>query len=224
SGVDAIKNFIRSKKEADNEEFLYEAKMVVVGRGDVGKTVLTKKLTIPEYSLTHSETTQGINILKNPFNISMTGLQESESFKFNIWDFGGQEKYDATHQLFITSRSVYLFLTEARDESNYQDVFYWLNTINLLSHDSPVIVVLSKYDERQKKLPESIYKNQFGNIVNFVDVSCANGYEHTIESLKDAIKNAVMLLPQTKIPFSNHWIEVRKELENLSQQQDGKFK
>ncbi|KAA6317525.1 hypothetical protein EZS27_032331 [termite gut metagenome] len=220
SGVDAIKNFIRSKKEADNEEFLYEAKMVVVGRGDVGKTVLTKKLTIPDYSLTHSETTQGINILKNPFNLPMTGLQGSESFKFNIWDFGGQEKYDTTHQLFITSRSVYLFLTEARDESNYQDVFYWLNTINLLSHDSPVIVVLSKIDERQKKLPESVYKNQFGNIVKFVDVSCANRYEHTIEGLKDAIKDAVMLLPQTKISFSNHWIEVRKELENLSQQKD----
>jgi rubrerythrin len=116
----------------------------------------------------------------------MTGLQDSESFKFNIWDFGGQEKYDATHQIFITSRSVYLFLTEARDESNYQDVFYWLNTINLLSHDSPVIVVLSKFDERQKKLPESVYKYQFTNIVKFVDVSCADGHERTIENLKDA--------------------------------------
>ncbi|WP_417939891.1 leucine-rich repeat protein [Flavobacterium sp. RS13.1] len=126
-GVEPIKNFLRSLKEADQEEFLYEAKMVVVGRGDVGKTVLTKKLTFPNYSLSKSTTTKGINILKNPFDFPMKGLKNDQNFRFNIWDFGGQEKYDATHQLFITNRSIYLFLTEARSESNYHDVFYWLN-------------------------------------------------------------------------------------------------
>jgi len=219
-GVDAIKNFLLSKIEADKEEFLYEAKMVVVGRGDVGKTVLTKKLSNPNYSLTESLTTRGISILKNPFKFKMDGLKDTNNFRFNIWDFGGQEKYDATHQLFITNRSIYLFLTEARDESNYQDVFYWLNTISLFSNNSPVIIVLSKFDERKKLLPESVYKEKFKNIVEFVDVSCADGYEYTIESLKSAIKEAVKLLPQTKLTISNHWVDIRNELEILAQKEN----
>lgn len=219
-GLEAIKNFIRSKIEADSEEFLYEAKMVVVGRGDVGKTVLTKKLTSPDYSLTNSPTTKGIDILKNPFRFPMKGLKNTDNFRFNIWDFGGQEKYDATHQLFITNRSIYLFLTEARAESNYQDVFYWLNTVSVFSDNSPIIVVLSKCDERKKQLPESLYKNKFSNIVKFVDVSCADGYEHTIKNLKAAITQAITQLPQTKLTLSNYWVNIRSELEELSYTKD----
>jgi internalin A len=219
-GIESIKNFILSKLEADNEEFLYEAKMVIVGRGDVGKTVLTNKLTDPRYSLSESKSTKGINILKNPFEFKMDGLLNTNSFRFNIWDFGGQEKYDATHQLFITRRSIYLFLTEARDESNYQDVYYWLNTISLFSYNSPVIIVLSKYDERKKLIPHSIYQESFKNIVQFVDVSCADGYEYTITNLKAAIEESVKLLPQIKLTLSSHWVDIRNELEQLSHQYD----
>lgn len=219
-GINAIKDFLSSKLEADKEEFLLEAKMVIVGRGNVGKSVLTKKLTIENYSLSKNETTKGIDILKNPFMISVEISDKTEDFKFNIWDFGGQEKYDATHQLFITNRSIYLFLTEAREESNYSDFQFWLNTIQLFSNNSPVIVVLSKWDERKKLFPESLYKETFKNIVKFVEVSSADGYEHTIVNLKKAISDAVLLLPQTKQKLSNRWISVRNELERLSNKKD----
>jgi len=216
-GVDAIKNFLRSKIEADSEAFLFEAKMVVVGRGNVGKTALTKKLTDPGYSLEQLKSTEGIDILKNPF---LFPLEDKQEFKFNIWDFGGQEKYDATHQLFITNRSIYLFLTEAREESNYLDFYYWLNTINLFSDNSPVIVVLSKFDERKKHYPQSDFKEKFKNIVAFVDVSCADGYEHTVQSLKQAISDAIKLLPQKNQKLSNRWVEIRNDLEQLAATRD----
>jgi internalin A len=218
--TEAIKNYLRSKAEADTEEFLYEAKMVMVGRGNVGKTVLTKKLTDPDYELSESKTTHRISVLKNPFLFPIKSLENDYDFKFNIWDFGGQEKYDATHQLFITNRSIYLFLTEARVESNYLDFYYWLNTIRLFSSNSPVIVVLSKYDERKKLLPVAVYKEKFDNIVQFVDVSCAKGWEYTIQNLKVAIQEAIQLLPQTKQKFSNHWLDIPNALEKLSLERD----
>lgn len=220
SGYDAIKNFFESKLEADNEEFLFEAKMVIVGRGNVGKTVLTKRLTDPNYNLSSSESTKGIDVLKNPLKAKLKIGSEEREFKLNIWDFGGQEKYDATHQLFITKRSIYLFLTEAREESNYMDFYYWLNTIQLFSDNSPIIIVLSKIDERKKSLPESIYKERFDNILEFVDVSCAIGYEGTIEKLKAKINDAIILLPQTKLRLSNRWVEIRNELEDLAAYKD----
>jgi len=218
SGYAAIRNFIISKKEADNEQYLFESKMVIVGRGNVGKTVLTSKLINPSYNLSESKSTLGINVLKVPFFLK---IKDTDSqFKLNIWDFGGQEKYDATHQLFITKRSIYLFLTEAREESNYLDFYYWLNTIQLFGDNSPVVVVLSKCDERKKLLPESHYKEKFKNIVDFVDVSCAKGYETTIENLKTAITIAIGTLPQTQIKLSNRWVDVRNDIETLGKSKD----
>ncbi len=103
-GLDAIKNFFQSKLEADNEDFLFEAKMVVVGRGNVGKSVLTKKLTNPNYELGKNDSTLGINVLKNPFYTKVTIGSSNIDFKLNIWDFGGQENYDSIQQLFITKK------------------------------------------------------------------------------------------------------------------------
>lgn len=216
----AIKDFLQSIIDSDKEEYLCEAKMVVVGRGDVGKSELTRKLTIPNYSLSKGISTPGIDILKSPLTIKIKDIDSIDKFKFTIWDFGGQEKYDATHQLFITNRSLYLFITEARQESNFLDFYYWLNTIRLFSDNSPVIVVMSKCDIRKKQLPELTYKEQFPNIVDFVDVSSADGYEHTIASLTQVIESATKLLPQTKQKLSNKWIDIRNELENLSKKVD----
>jgi len=215
-----IRNYLVSRIEADTEEYLYEAKMVIVGRGNVGKTVLRRKLTEPNYTLTESKTTLGIDVIKESFNLKMKGLVNTDTFKFNIWDFGGQEKYDATHQLFITDRSVYLFLTEAREESNYLDFYHWLNTISVFASNAPIIVVLSKFDERKKHLPSSIYREKFENIIDFVEISCADGYESTIERLKTIITEAITKLPQTTQKLSNKWIDVRNELERLMQNRD----
>ncbi|WP_435523446.1 Rab family GTPase [Chryseobacterium indoltheticum] len=63
--------------------------MVIVGRGNVGKTVLTKRLIDPNYNLSKSESTKGIDILKNPLKTKINIEGEESEFKLNIWDFGG---------------------------------------------------------------------------------------------------------------------------------------
>ena len=143
-GIDAVRNYFESLDESKGVDYLYEAKMVLVGRGFAGKTSLVRKLTKPEYRLEEKiKSTEGIAI--DTWDLEMP-LKNSNHFRFNIWDFGGQEKYDATHQFFITERTVYLFVTEARQESNYLDFDYWLNIIDVLANDSPVIVVQNKID------------------------------------------------------------------------------
>ena len=51
-------------------------------------------------------------------------------FQVNIWDFGGQEIYHATHQFFLTRRSVYILVCDDRKEDT--DFFYWLQVVELL--------------------------------------------------------------------------------------------
>ena len=162
-GIDAIRNYFDSVEETKDVHYLYEAKLVLVGRGFAGKTSLVRKLTIMDYDLEDEiKSTEGIAI--DIWDLKMS-LTKSEKFRFNIWDFAGQEKYDATHQFFITERTVYLFVTEARQESNYLDFDYWLNVVQMLGDNSPVIVVQNKIDLRKKSLPTAKYRSQFPNIV-----------------------------------------------------------
>lgn len=210
-GIDAIKNYFTSLEETAEASFLYESKLVFVGRGFAGKTSLIRKLTVPEYKLEKNiKSTEGIDIKYWDLEIP---LEKSNKFRFNIWDFGGQEKYDATHQFFITERTLYIFVTEARQESNFLDFDYWLNVVQILGNDSPVIVVQNKIDLRKKSLPSEKYKQQFPNIFSFVDVSCSDGYKHTLEKLIEEIKSAVKLLPQVGDALPKEWVDIRKELE-----------
>jgi len=75
--------------------------LILVGQGEVGKTCLAKRLIYDEFI--EDKTTEGIDILK--WQITAP-TNENEEIKFNVWDFGGQEIYHATHQFFLTKRSV----------------------------------------------------------------------------------------------------------------------
>jgi hypothetical protein len=74
---------------------LNEGKLILVGRGEVGKTSLIKRLVENEFNEDESKT-QGIRIT-NWFL-----MHRANTFRLNVWDFGGQEIMHATHQFFLT--------------------------------------------------------------------------------------------------------------------------
>ncbi|MBU1311896.1 MAG: hypothetical protein KKE30_20430 [Gammaproteobacteria bacterium] len=213
-GLDSIRNYFDARQYSSGIDHLYEAKMVVIGRGFAGKTSLVKRLTDPNFRLKKVlPSTEGIEIAE--WDLAMR-LEHSNHFRFNVWDFGGQEKYDATHQFFITERTLYLFVTEARQESNWLDFDYWLNVVQMLGNESPVIVVQNKIDQRRRQLPTERYKTEFPNIFAFADVSCADGEEETIKDLLGLIKEAVHTLPQLGDELPTEWVDIRKELETIN--------
>ncbi|MCJ8274022.1 MAG: GTP-binding protein, partial [Psychrosphaera sp.] len=216
--VRRIFNYLRSLKAAENIEYLYEAKLVLVGRGYVGKTSLCRKLRDPDYILEDKiPSTESIDIV--PWDLPME-LEHSDQFRFNLWDFAGQEKYDSTHQFFLTERSLYLFVTDARQEGNYLDFDYWLNVVTLLSNNSPIIVVQNKIDERHKQLPSVEYQERFPNILNFVDVSCKTGQECTVDVLKQWICEGIKKLPQIGDKLPKSWVDIRNDIKDLTGKKD----
>jgi internalin A len=208
-GIGAIRSYFKSLNESLSQK-LYEAKLIIVGQGGVGKTCLVNKLLDSNYMLTMQEhTTQGINIKKWKFNHSLKG--KKVDFDVNIWDFGGQEIYNSTHQFFLTKRSLYIFVWDGRSEKEAARFEYWLNIVNLLSDGSPVFVVQNKADERTPEIDQAELKDKFKNIAGFHKVSCLNG--NGMQELTRQIKDEIQKLPHIGTEWCNDWATIRKSLE-----------
>lgn len=187
---------------------LYEAKLLIVGHGNVGKTFLMNRLITD--STPEVKTTEGIDI-KN-WGID---TKSSSEFRVNVWDFGGQEIYHSTHQFFLTKRSLYLLVWEARTDQHIISFDYWLNVIKLLSNNSPIIIVLNKIDERIISIDEKSLKENFKNIVAFHQVSAVTG--KNINNLIEEIQLRIDTLPLIGDKLPKVWIDIRDELEKLEE-------
>lgn len=209
-GVPAIRNYFHSINEAKEIYTLYEAKLLLVGEGYVGKTCLMNRLiNNKDFDFDNIKSTEGIVI-----NHWFLNTNQTNDFKINIWDFGGQEIYHATHQFFLTKRSLYLLLWIARTDDNLVSFDYWLNVINLLSNKAPIIIVLNKIDERFKPINEYAITKKFTNVVNFHKISAKNN--SGIVDLVKSIKDEVDKLPHIGEELPKVWIDIRKELESTN--------
>ncbi|MGE5343171.1 MAG: COR domain-containing protein [Candidatus Omnitrophota bacterium] len=210
-GTAAVRNYF---EQLDlGSRMLLESKLLIVGSGEVGKTTLMRKLLDNNFVVKpgEEETTHGINI--KPWTISCSLENDSQPCRdvnLSIWDFGGQAIYHATHQFFLTKRSLYLFVWEPRKEEDTGPFDYWLNVIKLLSANSPVIVVMNKADLRPKPIDEASYKNAFPNIVDFIQVSCLTGTG--IDRLTDMIRNALCRMRHLNDELPKSWLDIRTPL------------
>ncbi|WP_445291792.1 COR domain-containing protein [Calothrix sp. NIES-2098] len=206
-GFRAILNFYKQQKEQETD-YLYEAKLLIVGEGGVGKTTLAKKIQSLDYQLEPDEiSTEGIDIIRWSFL-----LENAREFQVNIWDFGGQEIYHSTHQFFLTKRSLYLLVADTRKEDT--DFYYWLNVVELLSDNSPLIIIKNEKQERKREINERQLRGEFTNLKETLSTNLATnrGLPEIINKIKHYISN----LPHVGTELPKTWIKVREALERDS--------
>ncbi len=185
---------------------LNECKLLIVGQGAVGKTSLVNRLRYDRYNDAENKT-EGINIVSWQLPIN------EQTIRVNIWDFGGQEIMHATHQFFLTKRSLYLLVLDARQGENESRVEYWLKLIQSLGGDSPVLVIVNKIDAHGLDLNRRWLQEKYPTIQGFHEISCKTKYG--ILPLQDKISHCIEQLPNVHEPFPATWFAVKEQLENL---------
>jgi internalin A len=203
NSLEAIRNYLKSLKKGTKS--LNEIKVIIVGDGGAGKTSLQKLLTNEAFNPQESQT-HGINIRH------LTLRPNKKNVKYRLWDFGGQEIMHATHQFFLSRRSIYIILLNAREEPNPE---YWLNHIKSFGGNSPVLIVINKTDENPSFDVNRLFlKEKYTNIIEFIKISCSHGAG--IENVKSALKRAVLDINDLNSQWALSWFNVKTNLENMS--------
>ncbi|KYM96488.1 Leucine-rich repeat serine/threonine-protein kinase 1 [Cyphomyrmex costatus] len=203
-------------------------KLMIVGIQGIGKTSLLEQLRqegeVPNKKKASEHWAKRMgNKNINAKTAKVRGQSSHGQVYFRTWDFGGQREYYATHQYFLSKRSLYLVVWRITDGfKGVSEIFQWLVNIQSRAPNSPVIIVGTHYDvsyEHSEGLQQYI-RDKFINVVDAekcglpkvmetIEVSCKT--RHNIKMLCNLIYDVVFslrspgskeLLLEQKVPAS----------------------
>ena len=201
-GREAVIDYFKSLE--GEKQALNEVKVLLVGDGGAGKTSLVKQLLGEEFDKQELQT-HGINI--RDWEVK----EGDKSIGVHLWDFGGQEIMHATHQFFLSKRSLYILVLDGRKDEKTE---YWLKHIESFGGDSPILVVLNKIDENPGfDVNRRFLQEKYNGIKNFYRVSCAK--KEGIEVFADGLSKALANVKLIQTTWATSWFNVKTQLENM---------
>ncbi|MEH1967239.1 leucine-rich repeat domain-containing protein [Nostoc sp.] len=213
-GTEAVLQYLRAK--AEEQITLNEAKLILVGEGEVGKSCLLGALRGDEW-VDGRPTTHGIEIK----SVIVTDPDSGTEISLNGWDFGGQRVYRPTHQLFFSAPAVYLVIWKPREGPQQGFVKEWITLIKNREPDAKVLVVATHGGpgQRQPDIDRQEILAQFGKdtVIDFFHVDSKPNQDIThctgIAELKDAIARVAASLPEMGRSVPAKWQRVRETLQ-----------
>ena len=211
-GNKAVLNYF-AERERGGVDHLYEAKMLILGEGRAGKTSLLTRLYRPGQPLpAESDTTRGINISRQEFK-----LKNGHTFRPNIWDFGGQQIYHATHQFFLTHRSLYVLVDDtAKDNKSVSDVGFkdWLELIEVFGGHSPTLIFQNEKDGRSKAIEIGGIRQRYDNVKEVYAGDLARA--DAADKMREGIEFYAANLSHIGEELPARWLQVRADIEQLA--------
>ncbi len=202
-GRNAVHAYFKSLE--GEKQALNEVKVLLVGDGGAGKTSLVKQLLGEDFDRNESQT-HGINIKHWKIN------QNENEIKVNLWDFGGQEIMHATHQFFLSKRSLYVLVLDSRKDEKLE---YWLKHIESFGGTSPIVIVINKIDENPSFDVNRLFlKEKYESIKGFYRLSCAK--KKGIDTFSNSLSEELAKVELLQTTWAKSWINIKTELENTT--------
>jgi Leucine-rich repeat (LRR) protein len=212
-GFSNVKAYLRAK--AESQITLNEAKLILIGEGEVGKTCLMDALLDTPWE--EHPSTHGIQIKP----IKLTDPSTQTEITLNAWDFGGQRVYRPTHQLFFSAPAVYLVVWKPREGSQAGQVKEWIQLVKRREPSAKILVVATHGgpQQRQPDIDRQELWDFFGKetVVDFFFVDSKpdeHGNRKGIDALKHAIARVAASLPEVGRSVPKSFADVRQALQD----------
>lgn len=213
-GLDAVKAYLRAKADSI---ILNEAKLILIGEGEVGKSCLLGALRGDPWE-EGRPTTHGIEIK----TVFLTEPESGKELTLNGWDFGGQDVYRPTHQLFFSAPAVYLVVWKPREGTQQGCVQEWIQLIKRREPDAKILVIATHGGpkQRQPDIDREELWEMFGKdtVLDFFFVESkpdAEDRRRGIQELKREIAKVAVSLPEVGRSVPKSFQEVRQDLRSI---------
>lgn len=204
-----LNDYYNSQKTTFNE-----GKVILLGNGDVGKSYIVDRIINNGEKLEKKyepSVTRGISIKR------WECVNNEKNIKINIWDFGGQEIIHSLHRMFLTERTLYLIVLNARYDTLQDEAEKWLKTVESFAPRSNVILIVNKMDLNEfASINETILYEKFSNLKAIKKISAKYDdkpvFDEVVELIIESCKVGICGI---QIPMA--WNCIRLELSKISE-------
>ena len=212
SQEDILRWFEERKKQGDAP--LNEIKVVFLGNGDVGKTHTIARLmndgAKPDESFT-GESTPGIAIDHKTYRI------DGQDIQVHFWDFGGQDILFPMHRMFMTERTIYVVMVDARNESRGSTAREWLDTVNSFASKAAVMLVVNKLDQNPgATLDERGLREAYPNLEDIIFMSAKKlGKQAFHKTFTAKLLELIRQSEWPKMKWPKNWKRIKDALRDM---------
>ena len=165
-----INAYLRSLRTKEAIYPLNRVRAIFVGFPASGKTSVIRTLNNEAVIEGKERPTPGIDV--RTWRVPPVGAIQAD-----LWDFGGQVIYHATHRFFLRQRCLYVIVLDGedlrrRERNATEDAEYWLEHVRAYGANSPVIILGNKADIAPIALNQADLREKYPNIVGFYSMSC----------------------------------------------------
>ena len=202
----------------EERKLINESKVILLGDGGAGKTYLVDRILNNGEKLprTHEpDTTTGILIRDYPMK-----MENGSLMSVRFWDFGGQQIMHSMHRCFLTSRSLYVVLLDARNDTQDFQAYYWLNNIKSFAPDAPVILVINKIDQNPTaSVNQRELTRKYPNLKEVIRISALKDEKAEFDHFLYKLKQQLTILDGYGMAFPISWFQIMKTLEEKHQKE-----
>ena len=199
----------------EDETVLNEVKVVFLGDGEAGKSLAVARLLNDgaHPASFDGNATPGIAIKDLQYEL------DGRKIQVHFWDFGGQEILHSMHRMFLTQRTLYVILLNARDDTQDDRARYWLHNVKSFADGAPVILAINKIDQNRKaSVNESDLRMMYPGLTEVIRMSALlDSQEEFNSTFTAALKRQLGQFETLESPFLPEWNRLKNRLRNMTE-------
>lgn len=208
-----IEYYKSTKAEATSP--INECKVVFLGDGGAGKSLIIERLMNDGKinSDFKGESTPGICISSKKYLIG------DEEIELHFWDFGGQEIMHSMHRLFLTNRTLYVVVSNARDNKANEQAWYWIRNIKSFANNAPVLLLVNQKDQNPSaNVNENGLRKEYAELKEVRIVSALKDSKEEFDrDIRDVICQIVSGMETVRAPFPRPWLALMDDLQDMQE-------
>ena len=167
---------------------MYIKKVAIIGEPAVGKTSLSRRFVAGRFKADYLSTI-GVDVYRKDMKI------DDKSFVFQVWDLGGQTKYEKVRQHFYKGATGAILVFDLRRPETFKKLNYWIEEMKRNAGPIPFAICGNKIDLVQEK-GRTITKKQVEQFAK----KCGAPYFETSAKTGESVRPAFLWVGQQNPP------------------------